>query len=111
MLRKCNGFSLLEVLGALSVFLVVVMLMVPIIIKTYEGRTILAYKKEALLLLHNETESYLYDDGYNAVGKDIKTTTRTYALTIDGEVNLTKLCVHWEVPWNKKGKVCSYAKK
>jgi hypothetical protein len=85
--------------------------MMPIIIKTFEERTILAYKKEALVLLHNETESYLYDDGNKAETKDIDTATRSYILTIDGEVNLTKLCVHWEVPWNKKGKVCGYAKK
>lgn len=111
MLRNCNGFSILEVIGALSIFLVVTIVMLPIMIKTYEERSILDYKREALVLLHNETQSYLYDIGYEAVTKEIETGRRTYFLTLDGEAALVKLCVHWEVPWNKKGKVCNYAKK
>ena len=111
MLRNCNGFSILEVIGALSIFLVVIMLMLPILIKTYEERSILDYKKEALVLLHNEKESYLYDHGYEAITKEIVNGRRTYLLTFDGEAPLIKLCVHWEVPWDKKGKVCGYAKK
>lgn len=111
MLRNCKGFSILEVIGALSIFLVVIMVMLPFLIKTYEERSILDYKREALVLLHNETESYLYDYGYEPVTKEIITGKRIYLFTLDGESSLEKLCVHWEVPWNKKGKVCGYAKK
>ncbi len=110
MLRNCRGFSILEVIGALAIFLVVIMVMLPILIKTYEERSILDYKREALVLLHNETESYLYDQS-DTVTKEIVTGRRTFLFTIDGESSFEKLCVHWEVPWNKKGKVCGYAKK
>lgn len=85
--------------------------MLPIMIKIYEERSILDYKREALILLHNETENYLYDNEYGAATKEIVTERRHYLLTFAGEASLVKLCVHWEVPWNKKGKICSYAKK
>lgn len=111
MLRNCKGFSILEAIGALSILLVVMLIMVPIMMKIYEERSILDYKKEALVLLHNETETYLYDNGYETTHKEIVTGKRTYLLTLVGEDALVRLCVHWEVSWNKKGKVCSYAKK
>lgn len=111
MLKNYNGFSMLEILCSFSIILTSITVIIPIIMKTYEERAVIDYKREALLLSHNEKESYLYDSSYQAETKTVKISSRTYQISIQGEGELTKICVQWEVPWDKKGKICNYAKK
>ena len=111
MLKNCKGFSVLEVICSFSITLLLITGFIPILMKIYEERTWIDYKREALLLLHNEKESFLYDDDYSFDDKKIVISSRTYLVKKQGEDQLTKLCIHWEVPWNKKGIVCGYAKK
>lgn len=111
MLKNYNGFSMLEILCSFAIILTSITVIIPIIMKTYEERAVIDYKREALLLSHNEKESYLYDGGYQAETKTVKISSRTYQISIQGEGELIKICVQWEVPWDKKGKICNYAKK
>lgn len=110
MLKKCNGFSVIEVLGSFAIFLVLVSSVLPIMMKLYQERAAVDYKREALLLLHNEKESFLYDHIYSG-NKEITTHRRRYEVTLQNEGELAQICVSWEAPWGKNGKVCGYAKK
>ncbi|HHY73032.1 MAG TPA: type II secretion system protein [Bacillus bacterium] len=110
MLKNGDGFSVIEVLGSFAIFLILITMIIPILLKTYEEKTVINYKREALLVLHNEKESFLYD-GYPLHNKVITAASRSYQLTILMEGNLTKLCIEWKTPWGRKGEVCDYAKK
>ncbi|WP_458412508.1 type II secretion system protein [Schinkia sp. CFF1] len=102
---------MVEVLGSFSIFLVLLTFLLPIMMKAYQEREIMEYKKEALIVLRNEVESYLYDGDPFFEAKEIETTSRSYRLSIEEEDGFTKVCVYWEVPWKEKGNVCDYAKK
>lgn len=110
MLKNYKGFSLVEVIGSFAVFVILLTVLLPILMKIYEERTMLTYKEEGLLLLHNEKESFLYDYDFDGE-KEITVDTRRYQLTIQKNGEFVQLCMNWEVPWKKKGRVCTYAKK
>ena len=110
MLKNCDGFSVIEVLGAFAIFLVLVSSIVPIMMKLYQERAFIDYKREALILLHNEKESFLYDSFYPGE-REVTTSKRRYEVTLDNEGELAKICIGWEVAWGKHGKLCEYAKK
>ncbi|WP_017755766.1 hypothetical protein [Calidifontibacillus oryziterrae] len=110
MLRSYKGFSIIEVLASFFVLFTTVMLLTPILLNTYQQRTMIDYKREALLLLHNEKASYLYNEG-NHQSDEIEISTRKYQLSFEQFGQLVKLCVRWEVPWDENGKVCDFIKK
>lgn len=109
MLTNCRGSSAIEVLVSFSLIILTVTYLIPTLMKTYQERTVIDYKMEALLLLHNEKESFLYDEDYRIRG-EIQSGSRRYQLIMNHEGPLVKICMKWEVPWDKNGKICNYVK-
>ncbi|MDN4525303.1 type II secretion system protein [Fictibacillus fluitans] len=64
MWKKCNGFSLLETLLALSVLSIVIGAAVPVLYRIYHERFTLQQQREALELLANKlSDENSFEDG------------------------------------------------
>ncbi|WP_102345604.1 type II secretion system protein [Bacillus sp. Marseille-P3661] len=109
MLVNCKGFSLVEVLVSFALFLMVTSFIVPIFMNVSQERYFLDYKRDALLLLHNEKETYLYDKKV-LQAKDLLSGNKQFHFTAERKGNLVELCIFWEAFLSEQGQTCTFVK-
>jgi prepilin-type N-terminal cleavage/methylation domain-containing protein len=98
-LKNSNGFSLIEVMTALTVFTVVAAAALPMLIHVYKERSAIAEERQALEILQNRVQLWLAtgnvpDDNQT---ETIRRSGTTYHFTSerDQRSGIITACINW----------------
>ncbi|MBU8908981.1 competence type IV pilus minor pilin ComGE [Desertibacillus haloalkaliphilus] len=112
-MNKCHkGFSLIEVMVALSILAVLAMTIVPTLTIVYGERVTIREQQQALSLIDDRLQIWLYDR-YNSVNaEEVDVNGTLYDLQSKTIAHETlQVCVTWHGSNNRSYERCGYAKK
>lgn len=109
MLRKKNGYSLIEVIVASSIFLSAVAIFIPIVSKLQIEQHILSERSTVAHQLHEDLQQYIWVDRNTVPAeyqKDINSNTINF--DFEEENDYIKGCAAWHNAKQTKESICLY---
>jgi competence protein ComGE len=111
MFRKFNGFTLLETLVALNIWLFLIVSLLPQLIHLEKERYNLTLMATANQVLQEELTHYLYDSA-SVTFRDVVKDNKYYAISWEEmDTNMIKICVAWKDDVDRDKEKCGYGKR
>lgn len=110
MLKKNNGFTLVEVLVASSILFMMIIVIIPINTLLTTERTILKDRHEFKQTLQEELQPFIWETNKELPAtyvKEMNHKSVSFQFTRQPD-NLIKGCVQWENVRNQREKICLY---
>ncbi|MHA6250980.1 hypothetical protein [Oceanobacillus sp. CAU 1775] len=105
-----NGFTLIEVFIASSLFLSTVLIFIPIINNMQHEKQILHDRKTISLYLQEELQYFIWESGYNLPeSKTASINGKSAQFLFIQENEFIKGCVNWQNAKQKAEEFCIYA--
>lgn len=111
-MKNCKGFSLLEVIVALSILSIISTSSLSIIITVYKERIAIKESYHALELLQTQIQEWLFDAGDVVQDKVVEVNGTVYVIDMEFQSDSkTKFCVRWNGRNERVYERCEYAKR
>ncbi|HET7579760.1 MAG TPA: type II secretion system protein [Bacillales bacterium] len=113
MLKNRKGFSLVEVMAALTVLTITAAVSLPLLIHVYQDREAVHEELRAANLLQNHLKRWIVEGTAGAQNHQVlRHGGTTYRLTWNAEPELKaeKICITWYSSKERRKQKCGYAK-
>lgn len=107
MLKKSDGFSVIDTMAALGTMLILIAGITPIFFQIYLERMNIQSNFVALELLHNQLQAEFYNDDQSVI-KPITRNHILYDFIIEEENSFVKACVKWTNYSHRLNEKCGY---
>lgn len=109
-MKKNEGFTLIEVLVAMSIVMMLVATIIPINILIKQERKILEDKRTISMRLHDELQKIVFED-MKPQNDTVEIGNKSVYFTFRTEQELQKGCAIWENEKQKEETICLYGLK
>ncbi|KGA95909.1 hypothetical protein AJ85_09480 [Alkalihalobacillus alcalophilus ATCC 27647 = CGMCC 1.3604] len=104
-IKKCDGFTLIEVLLSFTLLNLISLMLVPVIIQLQQERLTLYEQEEALYILEEGIHHFMLEQPIPALKNQL------FEQRINEEVREIEYCLQWQASNNKLYQSCLYAKR
>lgn len=113
MLKKSDGFTLIEVMAALAVLTITAATTIPLLTQVYRERISVSQEREALAILQNRIELWT-TSGKSSVPKNsvVHRSGTVYRMSwhLEDGKHTVKTCISWQGRNERRYEQCGYAK-
>ncbi len=109
MLKKVNGFTLIEVIIASSLLFSFILILVPAFSILHVEQTVLHDRLAIAYKLHDEMQPIIWENDNFTASYDLLVNKQTVTIEIDHEHNYLKGCAYWKNAKQTNEEVCLYA--
>ena len=106
-MRKNEGFTLIEVLVAMSILMMLVATIIPIDLLVKQERKILQNRRAISMKLHDELQAIVWNK-QALENTQFKIGSRSVELNFVSNHPLVKGCANWENEKKRREKICLY---
>ncbi|WP_026674865.1 competence type IV pilus minor pilin ComGE [Alkalihalobacterium bogoriense] len=110
-MKKCSGFTLMEVVMALSIVMMMTSFLLPVLLKVYQENRTIQEQTWANVYVHKTLQEWLYDEKTLLASFTIQQKGTTYEATSKMEANQVEFCLTWIGRNSRSYVTCQYAKK
>jgi len=107
MWKKSEGFTLIEVLVAMSILMMLVATIIPIDLLIKQERKILQTRRVISMKLHDELQKIVWNGGELEM-KEIKIGNRLVKFQFEKNHRLVKGCANWKNDRERQENICLY---
>ncbi|WP_413379747.1 prepilin-type N-terminal cleavage/methylation domain-containing protein [Alkalihalobacillus sp. 1P02AB] len=104
-IKKCDGFTLIEVLLSFSLLNLISLMLVPVIIELQQERLTLREQEEALYILEEGIHHFMLEQPI----PELK--NKQFEQSINEDMGEIEYCLQWQASNHKLYQSCLYAKR